>query len=443
MSIQGDTLIAIADAIRIKDKTTAPIKANDFAQRILDIPSGEDLGSGAIQVRFLLIDQTTGQQKIVVKRCYKGGGITPPTVGDVPEVDGVCPALTFQGWNYDLDVLDNITHNYDIGAMYIPTDGKTWARIRVTKNSGADEVDALTQIMYLGITGAGNTYIDWGDGVVDTLTVTGYINQSHTYAQYTDYWVKIWRDSGTYALGNRTANTSFWGGSIEVKRNTVKSIYIGENVNILYAGSFYGYRSLNRVSIPHGVVNCDSQVFSRSSIVSIVFPNGIIDFGVAQFELCYLLESISIPYGVTNIKSNSFLSCISLNSIIIPESVLNIENLAFQGCTILTELILPMDIKVINNATFYQCYLLLSMIIHKGITTIAANAFGSTVSLSIMDLREVTSVPILGGAIGASNTNALYVVPDSLYSQFIVATNWAASAKQIISQTDYENTYGN
>lgn len=43
MSIQEEKLAEIADAIRSKDGTTAPIVANDFAQRILDIPTGTDL----------------------------------------------------------------------------------------------------------------------------------------------------------------------------------------------------------------------------------------------------------------------------------------------------------------------------------------------------------------------------------------------------------------
>lgn len=40
MSYQEDRLTEIANAIRAKDGTTAPIKATDFAARILNIPSG-------------------------------------------------------------------------------------------------------------------------------------------------------------------------------------------------------------------------------------------------------------------------------------------------------------------------------------------------------------------------------------------------------------------
>lgn len=40
MSVQGDNLTAIANAIRTKDGTSAPISAEDFADRILAIPTG-------------------------------------------------------------------------------------------------------------------------------------------------------------------------------------------------------------------------------------------------------------------------------------------------------------------------------------------------------------------------------------------------------------------
>lgn len=40
MSVQGDNLTAIANAIRTKDGTSAPIPAEDFADRILAIPTG-------------------------------------------------------------------------------------------------------------------------------------------------------------------------------------------------------------------------------------------------------------------------------------------------------------------------------------------------------------------------------------------------------------------
>lgn len=49
MSVQENKLKAIADAIREKDGTTAPIPANDFPARIRAIPSGGG-GSGGIDI---------------------------------------------------------------------------------------------------------------------------------------------------------------------------------------------------------------------------------------------------------------------------------------------------------------------------------------------------------------------------------------------------------
>lgn len=54
MSIQETNLKAIADAIREKDGTTEPIAANDFAARILAIPSGGSSGGSDFAVPLVV-----------------------------------------------------------------------------------------------------------------------------------------------------------------------------------------------------------------------------------------------------------------------------------------------------------------------------------------------------------------------------------------------------
>lgn len=49
MSIQENRFTDIANAIRRKDGTTAPIKALDFAERILALPEGGDSGISILE----------------------------------------------------------------------------------------------------------------------------------------------------------------------------------------------------------------------------------------------------------------------------------------------------------------------------------------------------------------------------------------------------------
>lgn len=115
-------------------------------------------------------------------------------------------------------------------------DGKSIFYIRLTKTTGVNPTDALTQTIYLNTTGAGITYIDWGDGTdVDVITTVGNFNKSHTYAAYGDYRVKVWRDSGSYGFGG-SSTTTVWGGAVAQKRNALKAVYIG--VGVTNIGSY-------------------------------------------------------------------------------------------------------------------------------------------------------------------------------------------------------------
>lgn len=67
--------------------------------------------------------------------------------------------------------------------------------------------------------------------------------------------------------------------------------------------------------------------------------------------------------------------------------------------------------------------------------------FGGCTSLEVVDLRHVTSVVGLYNINAFSTTNDTYkiVVPDSLYSSWVTATNWkdASIVGHIIKASDY------
>lgn len=58
MSTQGNNLTAIADAIREKDGTTAPIEANDFPDRIRAIETGVDTSDATAAADDILLGKT-------------------------------------------------------------------------------------------------------------------------------------------------------------------------------------------------------------------------------------------------------------------------------------------------------------------------------------------------------------------------------------------------
>ena len=62
-------------------------------------------------------------------------------------------------------------------------------------------------------------------------------------------------------------------------------------------------------------------------------------------------------------------------------------------------------------------------------------------ALEVVDFSEATSVPNLYYASTFQNTNSTFkiVVPDELYDQWIVASNWSNFASQIVKASEYIN----
>ena len=99
--------------------------------------------------------------------------------------------LTFQGWNYTLEQVKALTEKADIGATYIPTDGKTHLKIRIDAEGRMDVPLYFSQTVTNGVT------IDWGDGSsTQKLTGTGNINTTHTYSSVGDYDITLTVESG-------------------------------------------------------------------------------------------------------------------------------------------------------------------------------------------------------------------------------------------------------
>ena len=118
------------------------------------------------------------------------------------------------------------------------------------------------------------------------------------------------------------------------------------------------------VVVPDGVRVISSSSFKNCSIVSVKFPDSVVNIEDKAFYNCKSLKHVDFGHGITHIGSasswNVFASC-GLEEADIPEQVTYIGSGAFWACEL-------------KKVTF-----------HEGLLKIASDAFGNNV-----DLKEVT-----------------------------------------------------
>ena len=402
----------IKTAIVNKGVAMDNVPFTDYAGKINEIETGGGGGgeptTGAYYVKVIDYDGTV----LLESRGNNGDTVTLPTP---PTHD----RLVFQGWSCSQDIVDNAVtfdnNNIMVGAVYETASGKTEFDITLTKVTG------LT-VTLQNLTGV--TEIDWGDGTVNNTL-------SHTYATYGDYMISV---SGVTSLGQNifsqsTSNRNYYCTNARLS-STVTSISISP---------FYMCYSLTSIVIPQGVTSIGSNTFYMcNSLTSIVIPQGVTSIGSGTFNVCRSLTSIVIPQGVTEIGLSAFSSCYSLPSIVIPQGVTSIDISAFSSCYHLTSIVIPQGVTEIGLSAFNSCYSLTSIVIPQGVTNIDSSAFGNCLSLIDYDFTQATQVPTLSNSNVFTNINGIakIYVPDALYDEWIVATNWATYVDYIYKASE-------
>ena len=88
---------------------------------------------------------------------------------------------------------------------------------------------------------------------------------------------------------------------------------------------------------------------------------------------------------------------------------------------------------------FYNCTSLKRIKMNASSGNWGTHMFNGCTSLELVDMTGSTGVPQLSNVNNFANTNDTYkiVVPDSLYDNWIAATNWASIASHIMKQSDW------
>lgn len=245
---------------------------------------------------------------------------------------------------------------------------------------------------------SGNIYIDWGDGVIDTITTTSSTDTSHVYSTggtpcsrgYNTFKIRIYGDA-TCVIKNaqHISNFSVTGGSNYYCIGLLEA-YFGNNVcndNTLFSSYFY---STNAANLGFG---------GFQLLEYVKFPANVSYTGQLQnfFQDCPNLYMVVMPTSASSLNNliNTFQNCVNLLDISIPSNATAITNLgsAFSGCNNLRTVSLPTSLNSCTtlSSTFSACRSL------KNITLPSINACTSLnrtfFSCSALQWIKFTSLP--------------------------------------------------
>lgn len=405
MVVTGAVFKDIADAIREKDGSTETMKINQMAQKIRDIPTGGGgrEGHSPFDGDVLFYGYRGKIEYAYSESDFLALSEMPPN----PTEEG----FDSRGWNWTIEEAKSHVqkyHSLQIGQTFVPTDGRTHIKARL-------EGGRLSPYTSFGVTGT--AVVDWGDGATSTISGTSYISTkyaTHTYEAGGDYDITI-RSNGEFAFegtNNAVGSTILFGvGSAtsdqknKQYQNRVKEInfFDGVKINMM---QFYACRAVETITLSDTLTSLNQYAF----------------------DYCGSLKTITIPPRVTSIGAYTFQNCYAIKEVILPKGVTSLGNYAFNNCYCLERITLPEGLQTIGTSAFYGCYALESLIIPSTVTSIGANAFREMAASNIDFSNCEAITPLSGNAFATIPSDLEIIVPDELYDDWIVATNWSNTA---------------
>lgn len=115
----------------------------------------------------------------------------------------------------------------------------------------------------------------------------------------------------------------------------------------------YGFRNEKEsrtLTLPDGVTEISSQVFSHLRISAVVFPGSLKIIGENTFEKCPFLKFVEIPGTVEKIKTGAFQKCASLDTVKLGSGVKAIGANAFASPV--RDICIPASVKQLGKEIF-------------------------------------------------------------------------------------------
>ncbi len=325
--------------------------------------------------------------------------------------------LVFEEWVSQTPITDNTVVMQDKNITVVPV---------YHTQSGASEIDIeLNEITGLSFSMQNISEIskiDWGDG---------YVNKelSHTYAMAGTYTIKLY-DIGTFGTSvfcQDSENT--------LSAYPVTAIRFSKTVTKISTSAFSYCNSLKYAVIPNSITYIGASSFERNnSLKFFALPSSVKSLPATLFRQCIALNKIVISSSVTSIGAGALKNCTNLQSVSFPDEISAIPDSIFISNCNLLNVSLPSTCTTIGIGAFSGCTLIERIIFPKSISKIEASAFYGCINCLTYDFSSLDFVPTLEAtnAFDGISPLAKILVPHSLYSEWINATNWTVFSDNII-----------
>ena len=322
------------------------------------------------------------------------------------------------------------------------------------------EGGVLTMPLMIYQSVSGGVTISWGDGQTETISGTGNVQTSHTYATHGKHTLTLLPAEGCEINFGHSVSTQNVFGSISnnnlVLQANVKKVELGRGFSELRAFSLQNMRAVTCISMPAGITSIKNACVAQcEALKAIVMPKNLATvYGsvlssttslavIAASDSTYPANNfLTGAYGahklafrkaLKSIGNFAFQNCYALSAVYGIGNVTSMGNSAFQNCRNLCNDLPALKITSVPANCFSGCYSLNRLRFAGAVTSIAAGAFTNCYGILSYDFTYCTTVPTLANANAFTgiHANCKIQVPAALVDEWKAATNWATYADHI------------
>lgn len=229
--------------------------------------------------------------------------------------------------------------------------------------------------------------------------------------------------------------------------NGFTELVMGTNVQTIGDLAFYGCTNLSgSLSLPSSLVSVGQTAFRdcKKLTGTLTLGNSVTTVGPYAFQNCTGFTRLVIGTSVQTIGDLAFYNCTGLTSLAFNSTkIVSIGTSALRGLTKITGTItFPNTLTTIGDFAFHSATGITMFTFGTSLSSLGAGAFANCTSVTKYDFSRATTIPTLSNmnCFNGITSGTQIVVPGSLYSNWIAATNWSSRADYIVSSTATAST---